>query len=497
MARDSRSQLRAPAATQVLKAIGQRIAPTESPDFVSLYQRAARQTPAERNPVIVIPGILGSRLVDRETGTAIWGAFDGDFADPATPEGARMTALAMEPGVPLPMLDEHAEADGALDKIRGKLLGLPVELSAYNEIILTLGAGGYNGELLGSNRVLDYGVNALSTCFQFPFDWRRSIPENATRLDHFIDVVRRYVQKEVGGTRDVKVDIVAHSLGGILARYYLRYGTAHAPAAAASPGFIGARHIEHLVMVGTPNAGSIESLRKLKIGMPKTPLTPWYSPQILGTFPSMYQILPRGRHGHVWIKGERKTERVEDLLDFELWERMGWGLADPSADDELVKLLPGEDTMAKRRSVAMDHLIKCLLEAKLVQRALDMPAPRPPGVKTVLFAGDAKPTPRTALAGIGSEDLEYVVRGPGDGTVLRTSALMDEREGGAWHPRVQSPIDWDQVTFLHTDHMGLTRSPTFTDNLLYLLLERPRGACVVNPRALRASVVEQTSEEDE
>jgi hypothetical protein len=58
-------------------------------------------------------------------------------------------------------------------------------------------------------------------------------------------------------------------------------------------------------MVGTPNAGSLEALRKLKIGMPRTPLTPWYSAQILGTFPSMYQMLPRGRHGHVWVEGAR------------------------------------------------------------------------------------------------------------------------------------------------------------------------------------------------
>ena len=68
-----RNQLnRTPAATKVLKAIGRRIAPTESPDFVSLYQRAAQQTAAERNPVIVIPGILGSRLIDRESGVPIW-----------------------------------------------------------------------------------------------------------------------------------------------------------------------------------------------------------------------------------------------------------------------------------------------------------------------------------------------------------------------------------------------------------------------------------------
>ncbi|MEM7755433.1 MAG: hypothetical protein AAF297_07330, partial [Planctomycetota bacterium] len=252
---------------------------------------------------------------------------------------------------------------------------------------------------------------------------------------------------------------------------------------AASPAFPGARHVEHLVMIGTPNAGSVESLRKLKIGLPKTPLTPWYPPQILGTFPSMYQILPRGRHGHVWVKEQGKTVRVENVLDFELWDRMGWGLADPSADSELVKLLPGVDTMAKRRSVAMDHLIKCLIEAQIVQQALDMPAPRPKSVKTVLFAGDAKATPSKALVGPRDEDVEYVEHGPGDGTVLRTSALLDERAGQGWTPRVQTPIDWDQVTFLHTDHMGLTKSPTFTDNLLYMLLERPRGACVVDPRA--------------
>jgi hypothetical protein len=30
------------------------------------------------------------------------------------------------------------------------------------------------------------------------------------------------------------------------------------------------------------------------------------------------------------------------------------------------------------------------------------------------------------------------------------------------------------VTFLFTDHLGLTRDPAFADNVLYLLLEDPR-----------------------
>jgi hypothetical protein len=60
---------------------------------------------------------------------------------------------------------------------------------------------------------------------------------------------------------------------------------------------------------------------------------------------------------------------------------------------------------------------------------------------------------------------------PGDGTVTRSSALMDERETGEWSRRVQSPIHWASVLFLPSDHLGMTSDPTFTDNILYTLLE--------------------------
>ena len=52
---------------------------------------------------------------------------------------------------------------------------------------------------------------------------------------------------------------------------------------------------------------------------------------------------------------------------------------------------------------------------------------------------------------------------------------MDERVGSNWMPMLKSPIRWSHVTFLFTDHIGLTRDPAFTDNVLYLLLEDPRS----------------------
>jgi hypothetical protein len=45
-------------------------------------------------------------------------------------------------------------------------------------------------------------------------------------------------------------------------------------------------------------------------------------------------------------------------------------------------------------------------------------------------------------------------------------------------PRVVFPIAWRNVTFLFTDHLALTSNPTFTDNVLYALLEEPRPTTV-------------------
>ena len=48
---------------------------------------------------------------------------------------------------------------------------------------------------------------------------------------------------------------------------------------------------------------------------------------------------------------------------------------------------------------------------------------------------------------------------------------MDERVGAQWHPGLISPIDWSGMTFLFSDHLGMTRDPLFSDNLLFPLLE--------------------------
>ncbi len=449
------------------------------PDLGRLYNAAAQRHEPWRNPVIVIPGILGSRLRDRETNRLVWGAFSGDYADPRTAEGARLVALPMQPGVPLSELRDAVYSDGALDRLRVNVLGLPVTLNAYVNILALLGVGGYRDATLGSSGAVDYG-NDHFTCFQFDYDWRRDLAENARRLDEFVRQKRDYVQGELArrfGVKDADVhfDIVAHSMGGLVTRYFLRYGDQDLPSDDSPPEttWAGARYVDRVILIGTPNAGSLDALFELVEGDKLGPFIPRYPPALLGTMPAVYQLLPRGRH-RVLVDAADPTQAYEDLYDPGLWERFGWGLADPRQDDVLRQLLPTVEDRAERRRIALDHQRKCLERARAIAAALDAPAELPRGLELFLVAGDSTPTKAEASVDANSGALRVVRTGAGDGTVLRTSALLDERTGHSVDTRVVSPIPWTQTFFLFADHLGLTRDPAFIDNVLYLLLEDPR-----------------------
>ncbi|MBI3843329.1 MAG: hypothetical protein HY292_01695 [Planctomycetes bacterium] len=465
----------------VASIVGCASAPT-APNLRGLYDREAKYHDAKRNPVILIPGILGSRLKDSESNRIVWGAFTGEYADPETPDGARLVALPMREGAALRDLRDGVVSDGALDRLKISVLGLPIELGAYANILGTLGVGGYRDEQLGLAGAVDYGKEHF-TCFQFDYDWRRDVVENAARLDAFIAEKRAYVKREIEkrygvADPDVKFDVVAHSMGGLVARYYLEYGAADLPSdgSVPAPTWAGAKNVERVILVGTPSGGSVKALTQLVDGVYFAPILPSYAPAILGTMPAIYELLPRGRHGAL-VDAADPNRKIDDLYDPALWERMGWGLASPSQDGVLAELLPDVSDAATRRRIALEHLRKCLSRAKRLAAALDAPLPSPPprGLDLYLVAGDAVDTDATAAADATSGAVRIIGTAPGDGTVLRSSALLDERTGGAWSPHVVSPISFTGVQFLFTDHIGITKDPAFTDNILYRLLEEPRS----------------------
>ncbi|MCZ6889949.1 MAG: hypothetical protein O7H39_15795 [Gammaproteobacteria bacterium] len=450
-----------------------------------IYNKAASYHAPDRNPIVVIPGLMGSSLRDQLSGAVVWGAFDGESVDPNSPEGARLLARPFAEGE-----DDAVEPTGVLERIKIRLVGIPIQLEVYGRILETLGAAGYRDADLGTAGEVDYGDDHY-TCFQFAYDWRKDNVENAARLHAFLLEKQAYVRekyREQFGIDDpqVKFDIVAHSMGGLLTRYFLRYGDQDLPqdGSLPEPTWAGAELVERVVLIAPPNAGSLDALIALVEGDRLGPTLPYYSPEILGTFPSAYQLLPRARHhGVVW---EDDGAPLEDLLDPELWQSLGWGLAEASGDPALRVLMPEVSDAATRRAIALQTQRRALDRARAFMAALDRKTKAPAGLEIYLVAGDSSDTPRRVSVNRNDGKLNVLEHGPGDGTVLRSSVLLDEREGREWQPTVVTPLDYHSVLLLPESHLGITKNAAFRDNMLFWLLEEPRDRIGAPSGAIKA-----------
>ncbi len=423
----------------------------------------------ERHPVIVIPGIFGSKLIDRGSKQVVWGLFTGkEMIANFSEDQVRALSLPMIKSRELAEIEDNIIPAGALDTVEVRMLGLPIHINGYKDMIDALNFAGYYGE----DRKDDNSGN-YETLFTFSYDWRRDIVDTAKKLDDFIREKRRYLQKkyeELYGVKDydIKFDIVAHSMGGLITRYYLRYGAGDLPKDGTRPAVTwqGARNIRKAVIVGTPNAGYLDAFTELLDGMVFAPGAPKIQPAVLGTFVSLYEMMPLSVMNMVV---NTKNETI-DLYDPELWIRMKWGLADPKQDKMLEKLLPSVKSDGQRREIAIDHLKKCLKRAGQFTDSIRFPAEPPDGVTMHLFLGESILTNAVASIDENTGKVKVVKQMPGDGKVTANSALFNERQPGDSWPFMRSPISWSSVTFLFASHMGITNDPVFVTNMIYALL---------------------------
>ena len=385
-------------------------------------------------------------------------------------DGARMIALPMELGRPLDELRGVARPDGTMGRVSGTLAGIPIRPRIYGSVLQALGVSSYSethshGSLLGGHDAAHDDI-----AFEFNYDWRRSIDESAGEFMRFIRRATKIVQATRRTSRRVKFDIVAHSMGGLLVRYFLRYGDrllsyADVP---PRPTWAGSKYIERVVIAATPNAGSLFALERLVTGLPRTPITPNYPATVLGTMPAIYQLLPRNRHAPVVdVKG-----KALDIYNPSIWHDMGWGLAG-ATDSGLADVLPSLANEKERRDTAAEHVEKSLRSASALHRSLVSAENPPETVKFDYFLSDSLTTPRTGRAIPGQPFIEPVEYGPGDQTVLRTSVMLDEREQGDWGGRLDTPLKWDSLTFVNGSHLSILHHPSFLNRVLYLLLDDP------------------------
>lgn len=421
-----------------------------------------------RNPVIVIHGLLGAKIAD-QNGKTVWGHFSP--AEMAAGTHFQKLAHPMKKGVPLPRLKNQTAPAGLLEKSEVRILGLQFYLDNYDILLTALKQAGYVPEPKHL-----YPDKHYPTLFTFYYDWRRDISENAAQLDRFIKEKKVLLQRQyraMYGTQqdyDIQFDLVGHSMGGLVARYYLRYGGKILPDEAQKlppPDWAGAEHVDKVVVIGTPNSGYADTLLELRNGLRLISGSPAYPPALIGTFLSYYEMLPAPENNLV---REKQSGKTIDLYDLNTWLKYQWGLADPEQDVWLQKLLPEVKNPKERREIALDHLRKALIKAKLFRQAISYPAENcPKDVSLWLIAGNAVET-NAALEVAPNGELFVTERAAGDGKVTFSSGCQDSRAGGIWYPYMVTPINWKAVYPVPGGHMGIMNSPFFNAILKHILL---------------------------
>lgn len=319
-------------------------------------------------PVIIIPGIAGSELVNEKNQELVWfkpsRSKDDDLRLPISP-----------------ILTKNRDTLRPRDIVRGvQFLKFLPEIEVYEKLIDSMEKrAGYREAKWETATAAD----AQDTFFVYPYDWRRDNVESARLLVRRVEALKRRLRKP-----NLKFNIVAHSMGGLVARYAAMYGDRDIPAGQPRPTWVGARNFKSIFLVGTPNEGSIQALDSLLNGFSfiggglNLPFVQNLSEFDTFTIPSMYQLLP---HRDSFLAYDEDLKRLDiDIYDPSSWEKYNWVTWDDEGFEK--NFTPAEKVLTKA-------YFKVVLErAKRFQVALDANASQRVPVSFYLVGGDCKET---------------------------------------------------------------------------------------------------------
>jgi pimeloyl-ACP methyl ester carboxylesterase len=217
-----------------------------------------------RDMVVLLPGITGSVLT--RDGEDLWAISGSSLAGFLKSRGKALQALALpEDYDPARPPDDGISASRVFRNFHG-VFGLG-KIDGYSAL----------DALIREQFEIVPGTddeNEPANYFEFAYDWRLSNRLNAGRLKAFIDPRLHTWRKHT--SPDAKVILLAHSMGGLVSRYYIEC-------------LDGWHDCRALVTFGTPYRGSLSALDFLANGYKQLfiDLT-----NALRSFPSVYELLP-------------------------------------------------------------------------------------------------------------------------------------------------------------------------------------------------------------
>lgn len=232
-----------------------------------------------KNLVVFIPGIAGSALIgDGETGRHKDGSGNGCYLWPSL-DAIDIRALNLHTGA------DDVKAVGVIRDYDPAYVGLGKEIvyGPFIDFMETESVGlqffdldEYPDRMTSDFPAATNGQPSMPTFFPFPYDWRKS------NADHMA-TLRRYIQNIRQLHGGAKVNVVAHSMGGLLfRRYILEYGS---------------DDVANVVTVGSPFWGAPVAIYRMLVGdLYDWTLIDWWNNDAikatLPTFPSFHELLP-------------------------------------------------------------------------------------------------------------------------------------------------------------------------------------------------------------
>ena len=411
-------------------------------------------------PLIVIPGLFGSQLRRRSTGEEIWPRSNLSLLFSSYPD----VELEIDPAT-LEPITEDVEAFAIFRKGMGR--------DFYGAVLKTLEkVGGYTGQEAGR----EADPRGERSYYVYTYDWRLDNVAIAQGLHDLIEQIAR-----AHGDPELKVDMLAHSNGGLLARYYARFGTADMLTDnPLPPDWNGSGRIRRMLMVGTPNLGTMQPVlshvRGEEMGLRHIPA------DVVATCSGAPQLMP---HPDLdWLVDLRGDPIDLDLYDIETWRELKWSIYSAEARGRMIRRRGSRKADQAHLEVLEAYLARHLERGRRFQRCLSLPA-GPDEPRPYIFGGDCMRTvgrivwTRSGDSYRGFEradripdpvpgvDYQSLITDPGDGVVTRSSLMG---RGPRRETSDIAPLENSHSVFLCEDHQLLTSNLSFQDNLLYTLL---------------------------